>query len=41
MNMNEFLEELKSMKGIEKLTEDNYEKIKENIEKDIKRTQIS
>ncbi len=38
--MNEFLEELKNMKGIEGLTEENYEKIKENIKKDIKRTQM-
>lgn len=41
MNMNEFLEELKNMKGIEELTEDNYDKIKENIVKNIKRTQMN
>jgi len=39
--MNEFLEELKNMKGIEELTEDNYDKIKENIVKNIKRTQMN
>jgi len=39
--MNEFLEELKNMKGIEGLTEDNYNKIKENIKEYIKRTQVA
>jgi len=39
--MNEFLEELKNMKGIEELTEENYEKIKENIKEYIKRTQVA
>lgn len=41
MNRDKLLEELKSIEGIENLTEDNYKKIKESIEKDIKRTQIT
>lgn len=41
MNRDKLLEELKSVEGIENLTEDNYKIIKENIEKDIKRTQIT
>jgi len=41
MNIDKLLEELKNMKGIEELTEDNYNKIKENIVKNIKRTHVA